>query len=221
MADTYGLKNRDKAKFLSNQEKTAIGNKSISGLLGDAAMFGNGFMPVTGDIQSGLLAANDLKQGNYGSAALNGVGLLPFIPSMAGVIKGRNMEDVIGGFESLAKSGSLKQAKSRAQELEDLVKGRSKFAEVKLNWDDPKTYDFADELKAKGFDSTIDKNGTTIFHKPNENINGVLNASNPYEYGKAYGYNENDIAHFYTQRFGSDAEKIFNKDKSSFGLLGQ
>jgi hypothetical protein len=51
--------------------------------LGEAAQAINSFMPVTGDIQSGLLAANDVKQGDYKSAALNAVGLLPFLPSMA------------------------------------------------------------------------------------------------------------------------------------------
>jgi hypothetical protein len=47
----------------------------------------NQFMPVTGDIQSGIMAGQDLSQGNYGSAALNAVGLLPFVPALGGVIK--------------------------------------------------------------------------------------------------------------------------------------
>ena len=54
---------------------------NMSGLL-DFAMQANQYAPVTGDIQSGILAANDLSKGNYGSAALNAVGLLPFIPSL-------------------------------------------------------------------------------------------------------------------------------------------
>lgn len=53
----------------------------------------NGLMPVTGDIQAGLLAANDVKNGDYGSAALNGIGLLPFVPAMAGMI-GKKSDDV-------------------------------------------------------------------------------------------------------------------------------
>lgn len=63
----------------------------------DAALLANSFAPVTGDIQSGVMAANDLKQGNYGSAALNGLGLLPFVPSMAGMIasKGDKVADAI------------------------------------------------------------------------------------------------------------------------------
>lgn len=44
-----------------------------------------GFVPGAGDVQSGLLAAQDVKQGNYGSAALNSLGLLPFIPAFGGI----------------------------------------------------------------------------------------------------------------------------------------
>jgi hypothetical protein len=40
-----------------------------------------------GDIASGLLAAQDVSKGNYGSAALNALGLLPFVPSMGASIK--------------------------------------------------------------------------------------------------------------------------------------
>lgn len=47
----------------------------------------NQFIPVSGDVQSGLMAADDLRNQQYGSAALNAVGLLPFIPSLGGVIK--------------------------------------------------------------------------------------------------------------------------------------
>jgi hypothetical protein len=41
-----------------------------------------------GDVASGLLAAQDVSKGNYGTAALNSLGLLPFVPSMGAVISG-------------------------------------------------------------------------------------------------------------------------------------
>lgn len=47
----------------------------------------NQFIPVSGDVQSGLMAADDLRNQQYGSAALNAVGLLPFIPSLGGTVK--------------------------------------------------------------------------------------------------------------------------------------
>lgn len=39
-----------------------------------------------GDVASGLLAAQDVSKGNYGTAALNAAGLLPFVPSMGAIL---------------------------------------------------------------------------------------------------------------------------------------
>jgi len=55
-------------------------------------------LPVIGDAISGYDAYQSAKQGNYGEAALNAIGLLPFIPGLAGVIK---------SYGDLPKSGLL------------------------------------------------------------------------------------------------------------------
>ena len=118
-------------------------------------------------------------------------------------------------FQELAKTGKLQQAKSKQQELDDLTSGKSKFAEVRLNWDDPNTYDLADNLKMQGFDSTVTQQGAdmiTLFHKPNANLTPVLSAKNPYDFGKAYGYKDNDIAAFYVNKYGNEAEKYWKQD---------
>lgn len=44
------------------------------------------FTPGVGDAISGYDAVQSARQGNYGEAALNGMGLLPFVPSMGGSI---------------------------------------------------------------------------------------------------------------------------------------
>ena len=76
-----------KAKWVENELIDDSGNVVMrKPSLLDAAMGVNQFLPVTGDIQSGLLAGRDLGRGDYKSAALNSLGLLPFIPSMGGVI---------------------------------------------------------------------------------------------------------------------------------------
>lgn len=59
-----------------DNQKTVDSMKGMLGLLPAGA----------GDVASGLLAADDVRRGDYGSAALNGVGVLPFIPSMAGIV---------------------------------------------------------------------------------------------------------------------------------------
>lgn len=51
---------------------------NVRGLL-DAAQN----IPVAGDLLSGGMALYDAAHGDYGSAALNAVGLLPFVPGMA------------------------------------------------------------------------------------------------------------------------------------------
>lgn len=59
----------------------------------------NQFIPGSGDVQSGIMAANDVNQGNYGSAALNALGLLPFIPSLGGIIKGANVKPIASNID--------------------------------------------------------------------------------------------------------------------------
>lgn len=73
MADMY---DKNKSKEWSKRNLSAF-----EGLLNV-----NQFLPVTGDIQSGIMASQDLQKGNYGSAALNSLGLLPFIPALGGII---------------------------------------------------------------------------------------------------------------------------------------
>lgn len=44
-------------------------------------------IPVAGDLLSGALALRDAAKGEWGSAGMNALGVLPFVPSMGGVIK--------------------------------------------------------------------------------------------------------------------------------------
>ena len=74
----------------------------------DAALFANSFMPITGDIQSGVMAAQDFAKGNYGSAALNAIGMLPFV---AGTFVGTKGIDNLGLGEVLNHAKKLKEAK--------------------------------------------------------------------------------------------------------------
>ena len=51
-----------------------------------------GFTPVAGDAISAYDAYDAAKQGNYGEAALNAVGLLPFVPSLGGIVRNKALE---------------------------------------------------------------------------------------------------------------------------------
>lgn len=85
----------DKKKALDWSKRNAQGLQGILDV--------NQFLPVTGDVQSGILAAQDVKKGNYGSAALNAVGLLPFVPSLAGTFigKGSKVWDAVKADEAI------------------------------------------------------------------------------------------------------------------------
>jgi hypothetical protein len=55
----------------------------------DVAKTALGFTPIVGDVMAGYDAIQAARQGNYGEAALNAVGLLPFVPPMAGIFVGK------------------------------------------------------------------------------------------------------------------------------------
>jgi hypothetical protein len=70
-------------KLLTDKQKFRLQEPQDPSLLDVVANVPN----PAGDVASGLLAAQDVSKGNYGTAALNALGLLPFIPSMGGIIK--------------------------------------------------------------------------------------------------------------------------------------
>jgi len=92
LKDLVGKK-KVKAKWVNGKLIDESGNVIQEAIPMKNALMGiNDFMPVTGDIQAGVMAANDLKQGNYGNAALNSIGLLPFVPALGGVVKNKALE---------------------------------------------------------------------------------------------------------------------------------
>lgn len=101
----------------------------------DAALFANSFAPVTGDIQSGVTAAQDFSKGNYGMAALNAIGLLPFVPSMGAAIKN------VG-----------KSAKTEFELAHELAQQRAALPVSEGGLGLPATNTAMDRAKALGFD---------------------------------------------------------------------
>ena len=104
-----------------------------------------------GDVASGLLAAQDVSKGNYGSAALNSLGLLPFVPSMGASIKN------VG-----------KSAKTEFELAHDLAQQRAALPIAKGGLGLPASNTAMDRAKAMGFD-------TDVYHGTNQNIIGGFN----------------------------------------------
>jgi hypothetical protein len=71
------------------------------------------FAPVAGDAISAYDAYDAAKQGNYGEAALNAAGLLPFVPSLGGVLKKKQTVSIPAAdalFEALGLPRSIVKA---------------------------------------------------------------------------------------------------------------
>ena len=118
-------------------------------------------------------------------------------------------------FAKLAEQGKINIAKNTKQEIGGLLSGKSKFAELpNLDWDNPKTYDLVDPLIAKGFKAKTIEQGpdtVTLLYKNPKDIKLLETAKNPYEYGKAYGYSDADIAHFYNRQFGDNGFNMLSE----------
>jgi hypothetical protein len=95
-------------KKLSDKQRFQLQAPQDPSLLDVAAAVPN---PV-GDVASGLLAAQDFSKGNYGSAALNSLGLLPFVPAMGGIIS-----------KDVAKSINMPVTLPKSDEFLNAVKG--------------------------------------------------------------------------------------------------
>lgn len=118
-------------------------------------------------------------------------------------------------FQELASKGQMQMAKSSKQEIDDLKSGKSKFAELNLNWDDPKTFKLLNKFESEGYKfirntMSNDPTPSTFIFKDFEDVKPVLNATNQAQLGKAYGYSDADIARFYTERFrGYPKEEVY------------
>lgn len=121
-------------------------------------------------------------------------------------------------FFSLANKGVIRQAKDRAGEIKALESGESKFAEVRANLDDPKTYDLINRMEKRGYKTKVASQGPDqllYIYKNEKDVEPILNAQTFADYGKAYGYSKEDIAKFYLQR-GLGAEQYFKDIKGLF-----
>ena len=144
----------------------------------------------------------------------------------AGLVEPQAGGDKTKQFLEMAEKGRLQMAKDRAKELKDLKEGKSTFAELSLNWDDPQTYDLVDEYAKKGFKNKVVNQGgrnVTYLFKDEKDLKGVLSAVTPADYGRAYGYSDEDIARFYLER-GLGPQDFFedmNKDPLQQFLSGR
>lgn len=90
-----------------------------------------------GDVASGLLAVDDLRQGNYGDAVLNGVGLLPFVPAMGAITRAEMFSEAMkkvgpGGSWTDYQNHLKKAAKSAYKENKDVFDNAHRAENLKF-----------------------------------------------------------------------------------------
>ena len=114
-------------------------------------------------------------------------------------------------FSKAAKSGKVNQARTPDKDFEDVISGDMPAADFDLRGSDAKvggldyeSGELTDALENAGLYVYDDRMGTVIAGKSKEAVDALMIADSPYEYGKAYGYSEDDIAAFYKQLRGGD-----------------
>lgn len=123
MADQFQYNtNAQNWEIIKNLAKT-FGNNPRNKETVDAMLGVTGVLPVVGDVQSGAMAAKDIKQGNYGSGALNALGALPLIPALGGVLApSKYVGETLKGMPNVVDVDGSKQLFGTDQRIVDLAK---------------------------------------------------------------------------------------------------
>lgn len=128
-------------------------------------------------------------------------------------------------FGDLKKGGRMRQARTPDEDFAAVTKGEMPAADFDLQGRDEinglsyEAGDFTKALEDKGLYVYDDRMGTVIAGKSKADVDALRAAQTPYDYGKAYGYSDADIAAFYSSRRGGMdeiAEKEFKQDRMRF-----
>lgn len=134
--------------FLGSATDTPVSSPKAQSLL----KMGIGFTPGFGDIMSAKDSFDSALKGEYGEAILNGIGVLPFIPSLGGILKNSPLKDAT----ELFKPSKVKQA------LEETADPMAKERLVYMKLDDflnsATKIDKPREEKIKNIKEALDNN---------------------------------------------------------------
>jgi hypothetical protein len=165
--------------------------KTVDAMKGMAGVIPGG----VGDLASGLLAADDLRRGDYLSAGLNGVGVLPFVPSLAGLL-----------MKTKPVKGSIDDAlRASAMDAADMERGYWRGGKTPIDG------------KRTGNWYTQNKNEAEGFAKPDLREyaipkSGYLVADKGYSPKLAY-----DVADIITDKYYGESGNRLAKELRSFG----
>ena len=124
------------------------------------------------------------------------------------------------GFQNMVLKGRMRtDAHNDRANVDLVVKGEKPATNINLDFDDldDDTDAWWKSLPPNLFIIDHPKQlGEVIVAKTKEDAMRVANADTNYAFGKAYGYSDNDIAHFYDKRFGPYAYDNWIADRQDW-----
>lgn len=126
--------------------------------------------------------------------------------------KGRKAGEIISldEFIDLASKGEVKQFRNNEDSAKALINKESKAQDFEFEdmfeADEYESGEFTKKLEDAGLYVEDNMMGKVIAGQTKQDVENLKKAQNPYEFGKSYGYSEPDIAAFYINRRGGNAQ---------------
>ena len=114
-------------------------------------------------------------------------------------------------YTAMVKRGKIQQAMDDKDAINAVIRGKKPATDLDLRSGHPlagkyETGALTDRFAKAGLYVDDDRMGRVFVGRDKATVEGLKNAKNPTDYGRAYGYSEDDIAHFYTKRAGGNAD---------------
>jgi hypothetical protein len=173
---------------------------------GNTGRMGQAIAGALGDLP-GLLDPQLLAGGGVLAAA-------PLLGKMSGKVDDVAMN--INDFNKMASRGKLRQARSEAQDFDDLMSRKMKANDFEIDdgsmfSEDYEMGDFTKKLKDAGLFVIDDGYGRVVAGVDEAAARALARAKTPAEFGELYGYSPDDVARFYLERRGGDIDQAFSE----------
>lgn len=117
-------------------------------------------------------------------------------------------------FEAAAKSGAIRPANDTLTDLKNILYKKVPATDFQITQGHPLAEKYESgqltaALKNAGLHVSDDMMGNLFVGTTPENLNAIMTAKTPLQFGRAYGYSDNDIAAFYLKRAGGDTNAAY------------
>ena len=114
-------------------------------------------------------------------------------------------------FAAMAKRGTVHQDMGAEEDLATILKKSVPAVEFEIAGRSPlseqyESGELIERLRERGLFVDDDRMGHVFVGTTPENLVAITNAKTPFEFGRAHGYSDDDIAAFYVKRRGGDVD---------------